>query len=125
MGFFGHLHSFLSYAGFLATLVWAGAILFGAGDVGRFGPLYRRVYLAMMVLVGLSALAGLAATILGPWVRMWFPWIGLAGVAVHNILGARSKRALHAMRTGPALVLAVVQVVVLVVVTGLMTVKPF
>jgi len=125
MTFFGHLHAWLAYAGLVATLGWAAAILFGAGDVARFGAMYRRVYLAMAVLVGLSALAGLVATVIGPWWRMAFPWIGLAAIALHNILGARSRRALWAMRTGPVLVLALVQVVVLVLATGLMAVRPF
>jgi hypothetical protein len=120
---FSTLHAWLAYAGLAATLVWAAAILFGAGDVARFGAMYRRVYLTMVVLVGLSGVAGLA--VIGPWWRMWFPWLGLAAIALHSVLGARSRRALWAMRTGPALVLALVQAVVLVIATGLMAVRPF
>jgi len=120
---FSTFHALLAYAGLAATLVWAAAILFGAGDVARFGATYRRVYMTMLGLVGLSGLMGLA--VIGPWWRMWFPWLGLLLIALHSMLGARSRRALWAMRTGPALVLALWQIVVLVVATGLMAARWF
>ncbi|ARO14174.1 hypothetical protein BVG79_00822 [Ketogulonicigenium robustum] len=124
MGFLALLHSLTSYIGFLATIAWAGAVLFGAGDVARFGGLYKRIYLVMMISTGLSGVFGLIVTIFGPWLTYVFPWIGLVGLGVHNMLGARSRKMLAA-DTGRALIFAAIQIAVLVVVLVLMICKPF
>lgn len=125
MGFLAGLHALVSYIGFFATLYWAGAILFGAGDVTRFAKHYRMGSMLAMAFVGLSGVIGLIVTFTNGWAGMLFPWIGLVGVALHGFLGVRAKKALYAMNTGTALKLAVVQVVILIVVTGLMSAKPF
>ncbi|ADO42204.1 hypothetical protein [Ketogulonicigenium vulgare] len=126
MGFFVFLHSATSYLGFLWTLFWVGGILFGAGDIARFPTMYRKcIYLPMMVLTGLSAVFGIIVTLFGPWLMWVFPWVGFAGIAVHNILGAKSRRALYAMQTGTALKFAAIQLLVLIIVLILMIWKPF
>ena len=125
MGFLSTLHALLSYLGFAATLFWAGAILVGAGDINRFDALYRKSAMAAMALVGLSAIFGLILTFLGPFAAWVFPWAGLVCVALHGILGKRAKVALYAMKTGSALKLAALQIVVLIIAMGLMGAKPF
>ena len=125
MGFLAALHAIVSYVGFIATLYWAGAILFGAGDVVRFPKHYRISYILAMAGIGLSGIIGLITTLTGGWAGMIFPWLGLVGVALHGVLGVKSKKALYAMNTGSALKLAAVQLVILIVVIGLMGAKPF
>lgn len=125
MGFLAALHALLSYVGFFATLYWAGAILFGAGDIPRFPKHYRISYILAMAGIGMSGILGLIVTFVGGWSGMLFPWIGLVGVALHGFLGVKAKKALYAMNTGPALKLAAAQVVILIIVTGLMSAKPF
>ena len=125
MGFLAGLHAVTSYVGFFATLYFAGAVLFGAGDVIRFPKHYRISYILAMAGIGLSGIFGLITTFAGGWSGMLFPWIGLVGVAAHGFLGVKAKKALYAMNTGSALKLAVVQVVILIVVIGLMSAKPF
>ena len=125
MGFLNNLHALFAYAGFVATLFWAGAILIGAGDIKRFDGIYRKSAMIAQSTVGLSAVLGLISTFLGPFMSMIFPWAGLVVVALHGVLGKRAKVALYNMNTGKALKLAAVQLLLLIVAMGLMAVKPF
>ena len=120
------IHRGLAIIGCIATVLWAAAALWPAL---RHQPAQRRLwkplYSAAAATVGLAGIFGLILAWMGGWIAFFFPWIGFAGVWLHGVAGVRGRRALAAGANGTLVACLVIQVVTLIAIYGLMTVKPF
>lgn len=121
---FGAHHGF-AMLGVLLTLAWAALAPLPAGSpLAR--PLFRRTaYIGAMATTGLSGITGLVLIWLGGWLTFVFPWLGLAGVALHGVAGVRSRKALAAGAKRELLAALTVQILTLLVIYWLMMEKPF
>ncbi|MCG5242310.1 hypothetical protein [Azospirillum doebereinerae] len=117
------LHRLTAVLAILGTLVWAFGALRGAAP----GLTARRkgLYVAAMASTGIAGLTGLAVTFAGPWASMLFPYLGLAAVAGHGVAGGMAKRAVIAGSRKTVAGAVAIQVVMLLVASYLMAVKPF
>lgn len=122
--FFGAHHGF-AMLGLLFTFVWAALAPLPAGSALARPIIRRSAYIGAMATTGLSGVTGLVVMWLGGWLTFLFPWIGLAGVALHGVAGVRSRKALAAGAKGTLLAALAVQVLTLLVVYWLMMEKPF
>lgn len=80
-------------------------------------------YICTRIFGGIAALTGLAVTFVGPWQHMMFPYIGLILYVVHGLCVGFAKRSVDPIRTRRILLL--LQLLALIVMTGLMSAKPF
>lgn len=122
---FAKAHSGLAMLSLIATIFWAISVYVGQAGTKAYGSFQKISYISAMATTGLTGIIGLIATLMGPFMATFFPWIGLAVIALHGVLGARSRKAYVINDASPALTLAVLQVVCLIVVYYLMVAKPF
>ena len=83
------------------------------------------VYVFTRVFGGLAALTGLAVTFIGPWQHMMYPYIGLILYVVHGLAAGFAKRASAVTDISKRRTFLVIQLLVLLAMTGLMGAKPF
>jgi len=120
---FNHSHQGLALLSLLLTIGWAVMVMIAPRTTTTLGRTQRLFYIGAMAATGLAGLTGLA--LVGAWMTLLFPWLGLVAVAGHGFAGVRSRKALVAGNKGTAVVAVVVQILLLVATYGLMTVKPF
>ncbi len=120
------IHRGLAIIGCITTVAWAIAALW---PVIRHQPVSRRIwkplYSAAAATVGLAGVFGLVLAWMGGWITFFFPWIAFAGVWLHGMAGVRGRRAMAAGANGTLAACLFIQVVTLIGLYGLMTVKPF
>ncbi|WP_454858877.1 hypothetical protein [Rhizobium binxianense] len=110
----------------ILTLCWAGMVLMAQKiRTIELGRVQRLVYVGATAFTGLVGVTGLAAMVIGQWLAMVFPWVGLLAVVGHGVAGSHSRKALAAGNKRAALTGAFVQFALLIFTYGLMTVKPF
>jgi uncharacterized membrane protein YqjE len=83
------------------------------------------VYVLTRIFGGIAALTGLAVTFVGPWQHMLYPYIGLMLYVVHGLCIGFAKRNTAPAKAGSRRVLLVLQLAMLLALTGLMGAKPF
>lgn len=122
---FYEAHRGLAMLGCLTTVLWAIFAL--VPTLNRRPPfrLWKPAYIAAMASTGLSGITGLVILWLGNWLTFVFPWLGLVAVALHGVAGVRGRKALALGASGPLAIALIVQIVTLIAIYGLMTVKPF
>ena len=122
---FYEAHRGFAMLGCLATVVWALLALIPTLRNRPAPGLWRPTYIAAMATTGLSGVTGLVLMWMGNWLTFVFPWLGLLAVALHGVAGVRGRKALANGAAGPLAIAVTVQIVTLIVIYGLMTVKPF
>ncbi len=122
---FSEAHRGLAMLACLATVLWAALALIPTLRRRPAPRLWRPLYIAAMATTGLSGLTGLVIVWMGGWLAFVFPWLGLVAVALHGVAGVRGRKALAAGAGGPLATAVTIQIVTLIVIYGLMTVKPF
>jgi hypothetical protein len=116
-------HRGLAILGCLTTVLWAAVALI---PTLRHRPrLWKPLYSASMATIGLAGIAGMVLAWLGGWIAYVFPWLGFLAVWLHGAAGVRGRKALAAGAIGTLATALLVQVVTLIAIYGLMTVKPF
>ena len=118
-------HRGFAILGCLTTVVWAALALLPTLRNRPAPGLWRPTYIAAMATTGLSGVTGLVLMWMGNWLTFVFPWLGLAAIALHGVAGVRGRKALAIGAAGPLAIAVTVQIVTLIVIYGLMTVKPF
>lgn len=83
------------------------------------------VYVFARIFGGIAALTGLGVTFAGPWQHMMYPYIGLILYVVHGLCIGFAKRSTQANQTTMRRTLLALQLLVLIILTGLMGAKPF
>lgn len=83
------------------------------------------VYVLARIFGGIAALTGLGVTFVGPWQQMMYPYIGLILYVVHGLSLGFAKRLAAPQKIGPRRGLLVLQLLLLLALTGLMGAKPF
>lgn len=83
------------------------------------------IYVFARIFGGIAALTGLGVTFVGPWQQMMYPYIGLILYVVHGLCLGFAKRSAAPAQASQRRTLLVLQLVVLLVLTGLMGAKPF
>lgn len=83
------------------------------------------LYIFTRICGGLAALTGLGVTFVGSWQHMSYPYVGLILYVVHGLCAGFAKRVQSPAKLGLRRALLVLQLVVLLVLTGLMGTKPF
>lgn len=83
------------------------------------------IYVFARIFGGIAALTGLGVTFAGPWQHMMYPYIGLILYVVHGLCIGFAKRSSAPAKLGLRRGLLVLQLLVLLVLTGLMGAKPF
>jgi hypothetical protein len=122
---FYEAHRGFAMLGCLATIVWALLALIPTLR-GQAAPrLWKPTYIAAMATTGLSGVTGLVVLWMGNWLTFVFPWLGLVAVALHGVAGVRGRKALAVGASGRLATALIVQIVTLIAIYGLMTVKPF
>ena len=118
-------HRGFAMLGVALTVVWAALALLPALTGRPVSRLWRPAYILAMATTGLSGITGLVVLWLGNWLSFVFPGLGLAAVALHGVAGVRGRKALAAGAGGALKAALAVQIVTLVVVYALMTLRPF
>lgn len=118
-------HRGFAILGCLTTVVWAALALLPTLRNRPAPGLWRPTYIAAMATTGLSGVTGLVVLWMGNWLTFVFPWLGLVAVALHGVAGVRGRKALAAGASGRLAIALIVQIVTLIAIYGLMTVKPF
>ena len=122
---FYEAHRGFAMLGCLTTLLWAALALIPTLRQQTPSRLWKPTYVAAMATTGLSGVTGLVILWLGNWLTFVCPWLGLVAVALHGVAGVRGRKALALGAGGPLAVALLVQIVTLIAIYGLMTVKPF
>jgi hypothetical protein len=122
---FYEAHRGFAMLGCLTTVLWAALALVPTLRKQLPSRLWKPTYIAAMVTTGLSGITGLVVLWVGNWLTFVFPWLGLVAVALHGVAGVRGRKALAAGASGPLTIALLVQIVTLIAIYGLMTVKPF
>jgi tryptophan synthase alpha subunit len=119
-------HKGLAMLSVVLTLCWTFVVLVASRTSSlELAGLRRLTYVGAAASTGLVGVTGLIVMAMGSWLAMVFPWVGLVAVAGHGVAGARSRKALMAGNKGIAIGSAILQIVLLVLAYGLMTIKPF
>ncbi len=122
---FSEAHRGFAMLGCLTTVLWAALALWPTLQHRPAPRLWRPTYIAAMATTGLSGVTGLVVLFMGNWLTFVFPWLGLLAVALHGVAGVRGRKALAIGAAGPLAIAVTVQIVTLIVIYGLMTLKPF
>jgi len=122
---FSEAHRGLAMLACLTTVLWAALALVPTLNHRPAPRLWRPFYIAAMATTGLSGITGLVIVFMGNWLTFVFPWLGLVAVALHGVAGVRGRKALAIGAGGPLATAVTIQIVTLIVIYGLMTVKPF
>ncbi|WP_370677038.1 hypothetical protein [Pleomorphomonas sp. PLEO] len=122
---FYEAHRGFAMLGCLTTVLWAALALLPTLRRQSPSRLWRPAYITAMATTGLSGITGLVVLWMGNWLTFVFPWLGLLAVALHGLAGVRGRKALALGASGPLAIALLVQVVTLIAIYGLMTVKPF
>lgn len=122
---FYEAHRGFAMLGCLATVLWAALALIPTLRNQPAPRLWKPAYIAAMATTGLAGITGLVIVWMGGWLTHVFPWLGLIAVALHGAAGVRGRKALALGASGTLAIALVVQIVTLVAIYGLMTVKPF
>ena len=122
---FYEAHRGFAMLGCLTTVLWAALALIPTLRQQTPSRLWKPTYVAAMATTGLSGVTGLVILWLGNWLTFVFPWLGLLAIALHGVAGVRGRKALAIGAAGPLAIAVTVQIVTLIVIYGLMTVKPF
>ena len=122
---FYEAHRGLAMLACLTTVLWAILALVPTLRQQSPSRLWKPTYIAAMATTGLSGVTGLVVVWMGGWLSFVFPWLGLVAVALHGIAGVRGRKALAIGASSPLAVALAVQIVTLIAIYGLMTVKPF
>lgn len=115
-------HSHMLFA--VLTLLVSAAYLFMAWKPTPSGKA-TLVYVCARIFGGIAALTGLGVTFAGPWQQMMYPYIGLILYVVHGLCIGFAKRSTAPSQLGMRRGLLLLQLLVLLVLTGLMSAKPF
>ncbi|WP_284338173.1 hypothetical protein [Comamonas sp. NoAH] len=83
------------------------------------------VYVFTRIFGGIAALTGLGVTFVGPWQHMMFPYIGLILYVVHGLCMGFAKRSIASPQLGLRRSMLALQLLVLLMLTGLMGAKSF
>lgn len=83
------------------------------------------LYVFARIFGGLAALTGLGVTFAGPWQHMMYPYIGLILYVVHGLCIGFAKRSSAPGKLGLRRGMLVLQLLMLLALTGLMGAKPF
>ncbi|WP_026784084.1 hypothetical protein [Pleomorphomonas koreensis] len=118
-------HRGFAMLGCLTTVLWAAFALIPTLQRRPPSRLWRPFYISAMATTGLSGVTGLVILWYGAFLTFVFPWLGLVAVALHGVAGVRGRKALAVGAAGTLAAAVIVQIVTLVVIYGLMTVKPF
>ena len=118
-------HRGFAILGCLTTVLWAALALWPTLQRRPAPRLWRPTYIAAMATTGLSGVTGLVVLFMGHWLTFVFPWLGLVAVALHGVAGVRGRKALAVGASGRLATALIVQIVTLIAIYGLMTVKPF
>lgn len=122
---FYEAHRGLAMLACLTTVLWAILALVPTLRQQSPSRLWKPTYIAAMATTGLSGITGLVVVWMGGWLAFVFPWLGLVAVALHGVAGVRGRKALAIGAGSPLAVALAVQIVTLIAIYGLMTVKPF
>jgi hypothetical protein len=122
---FYEAHRGFAILGCLATVAWAALALLPTLRNRPAPRLWKPTYIAAMATTGLSGITGLVVLWMGNWLTFVFPWLGLVAVALHGVAGVRGRKALAVGASGRLATALIVQIVTLIAIYGLMTVKPF
>ena len=130
---FYEAHRGLAMLACLTTVLWAILALVPTLRQQSPSRLWKPTYIAAMATTGLSGITGLVVVWMGGWLAFVFPWLGLVPppprppppVALHGVAGVRGRKALAIGASSPLAVALAVQIVTLIAIYGLMTVKPF
>jgi len=122
---FSEAHRGLAMLACLTTVLWAALALVPTLRQRPAPRLWKPTYIAAMATTGLAGVTGLFIVWMGGWIAFVFPWLGLVAVALHGVAGVRGRKALAIGASGPLAVALIVQIVTLIAIYGLMTVKPF
>jgi len=89
-----HSHIGLSALATITTLLWVVMAWRKTGSGVQLLPKWLRItYAVNSVTVGLAGLTGLWLTLIGPWHLFLFPYLGLAGLCLHEVFAGFAKRA--------------------------------
>lgn len=119
------LHKGVSMLALVLTLGWMFVVSAAPNRPQSLEGARRLIYIGAAVATGLVGLGGLILTMAGPWVSAVFPWVGMAAVIVHIIVGTRARNALSIGNRTRARLLARVQIAALAAGYGFMVTKPF
>ena len=122
---FYEAHRGFAILGCLATVAWAALALLPTLRNRPAPRLWKPTYIAAMATTGLSGVTGLVVLWMGNWLTFVFPWLCLVAVALHGVAGVRGRKALAVGASGRLATALIVQIVTLIAIYGLMTVKPF
>ena len=118
-----HSHVGLSALAAITTLLWVVMAWRKTGSGVQLLPKWlRTTYAVNRATVGLAGLTGLWLTLIGPWHLFLFPYLGLVGLCMHEVIAVFAKRAyLHGSLKRHSLLTA--QAVCILGISWLMSVK--